>query len=181
MKWNELPSKGPMTRERDDSGRRGVLASLNRFVVASFARFAIFFLFFLLLLLFFCAAAVKSANPTANHCQKYQRNFNRFWNRRLIRFNFSCDDIRWYWHRRQICIATLKLDWIFKRQKKKKKKMNSSWFVCDVTATKKLAAKSSERKTAEACKTGVKCQLIWCTIWPAKSTGTVDVNDSLHG
>ena len=78
MKWNELPSKGPMTRERDDSGRRGVLASLNRFVVASFARFAIFFLFFLLLLLFFCAAAVKSANPTANHCQKYQRNFNRF-------------------------------------------------------------------------------------------------------
>ena len=132
MKWNELPSKGPMTRERDDSGRRGVLASLNRFVVASFARFAIFFLFFLLLLLFFCAAAVKSANPTANHCQKYQRNFNRFWNRRLIRFNFSCDDIRWYWHRRQICIATLKLDWIFKRQKKKKKK---KWTRVDLFAT----------------------------------------------
>ena len=42
-----------MTRERDDSGRRGVLASLNRFVVASFARFAIVFLFFLLLLLLF--------------------------------------------------------------------------------------------------------------------------------
>ena len=30
-----------MTLERDDSGRRGVLASLNRLVVASFARFAI--------------------------------------------------------------------------------------------------------------------------------------------
>jgi len=37
----KLPSKGPMTLERDDSGRRGVLASLNRLVVASFARFAI--------------------------------------------------------------------------------------------------------------------------------------------